>query len=858
MATARRPDKPSAILDNPIPSSSPAFGTPVHPILPRQTVPIRAPPALKPVTKQTVLPILLPPATLRPLAFRTFTKKHNLTLTSSALQALATFIGRQCGSGWREEGLAEKVLEEVAKTWKKCSSQVIVEGEGETLRNILKTLEGSMSGGRIAPGSGLSRQTSFTFASEPSAQNIVGFGGRPALESQASFGMSNLEAEEQEEEEDVLKDPREWMKVVGAFEQPKLFYNVTQKHFEKSTTKPSLFPDPSHKTHLFRQRYHVVHQRILRNETFQTPTFSVARSSSLNRTGSISTSQTTTITPIANLLGRSGSTHLLLGMLTVSPTGSLALSDLTGTIALDLQHARPIPENGAYFVPGMIVLVDGSYEEDYGNLAAGSNSTLGGMSGIGGTVGGKFIGFSVGQPPSERRSTTLGGTVEEADKNSLSGPAFGWTDFLGLGSERATGSRMSRIASKLLSPSSLHNIVVASDLHLDIPSTLSSLRTLLRTYTPDPADPHPVYPLAIVLMGNFSSKASLAGVPGAASIEYKEHFDALASLLADFPQLIAHTSLVFVPGDNDAWPSAFSGGAAVPLPRRPVPSLFTNRIRRVVAEANREVWGTGKSKGKEGDVVWTSNPSRLSWFGVKGEMAVMRDDVLGRLHRTSIRFSKPESGDEEEDMPDATTEECQAHETMDLDDANLPTQLNPSQHNQEQLDSDTQIARSLTRTLLSQSHLSPFPLSVRPLHWDYGHTLNLYPLPTALVVADKDAPAFVAKYCGCTVMNPGPIDESGGRGRKEGRARWVEFEVRTGVGVPSGVNSMTGRDYAVYKQGADISGIDCLNREYLGGLRVDGRSLQRPWCQTQETGGINPSAQLGRYGFDFGARERKQ
>jgi DNA polymerase epsilon subunit 2 len=228
MATARRPEKPSAMPVNPIPSSSPAFGTPVHPIHPRRAAPIRAPPVLKPPPKSTVLPILLPPPTLRPLAFRTFTKKHNLTLTSSALQALATFIGKHCGSGWREEGLAEKVLEEIAKSWKKCGGQVIVEGDNETLRGILKTLEGSMVGGRIVQGSNLSRQSSFNFGPE-----INGQSSRPTLDSNTSFGMSSLEVEDKDEEDDLLKDPRDWIKVIGAFDQPKLIYNVTQKHFEK-------------------------------------------------------------------------------------------------------------------------------------------------------------------------------------------------------------------------------------------------------------------------------------------------------------------------------------------------------------------------------------------------------------------------------------------------------------------------------------------------------------------------------------------------------------------------------------------------------------------------------------------------
>ena len=557
---------------------------------------------------------------------------------------------------------------------------------------------------------------------------------------------------------------------------PKTSSRVFANHL-RSASKPSLFPDPSHKTELFRQRYHIVHQRILRNETFQAPTFSTTRSATLIRAGSIAAAQANTITPIANLLGRTGSTHLLLGMLTVSPTGALSLSDLTGTIVLDIQHARPIPESGAYFAPGMIVLVEGSYEED----AGAGTSTLGGTGGIGGTIGGKFVGFSVGHPPCERRIATLGG-ADETDKNALTGPAFGWTDFLGVGSQRATGARMNKIAAKLLDVETAHNVVIASDLHLDVPSTLTALRTLLRTYTPDPTAEHPIYPLAIILMGNFSSKASLAGVPGAGSIEYKEHFDALASVLADFPQLIAHTTLVFVPGDNDAWPSAFLAGAATPLPRKPVPQLFTNRIRRVVAEANREVWGAGKAKGKEGEVIWTSNPSRLSWFGVKGEMAIIRDDLAGRLQRTSIRFNKPEA-DVDDDMPFAPTaqDNDESQDAMELD---VPSALAlPTQKQQDELDRDTQNARTLTRTILSQSHLSPFPLSAQPLHWDFAHTLNLYPLPTSLILADSEAPAFVVKYCGCTVMNPGSLDESGGRGRREGRARWVEYDIRTGTGV---------------------------------------------------------------------------
>jgi DNA polymerase epsilon subunit 2 len=225
----RPPATPANNL-NPIPSSSPAFATPVHPIKPFNAAGAAAP-------KASILPILLPPATLRPLAFRTFTKKHSLTLTSSALQVLATFIGKHCGTGWREEGLAERVLEEVAKSWKNRSAGVIVDGDGPELKEILKQLEGSMSGGRIVTGRELSRQNSLSLGSSQHGEvTRTRLGLRPSNvareDSQSSLGMSNLEVED-EGDEDGLRDPRKWLKVIDAYEQPRLVYNVAKKHFDK-------------------------------------------------------------------------------------------------------------------------------------------------------------------------------------------------------------------------------------------------------------------------------------------------------------------------------------------------------------------------------------------------------------------------------------------------------------------------------------------------------------------------------------------------------------------------------------------------------------------------------------------------
>jgi DNA polymerase epsilon subunit 2 len=220
---------PTPAPSNPIPSSSPAFGTPVFPI--KSFNPAAA------SVKASILPILLPQATLRPLAFRTFTKKHSLTLTSSALQVLATFIGRHCGTEWREEGLAERVLEEVAKSWKNRNGGVIVDGEGNDLKDIMKNLEGSMSGGRIVASRELSRQNSLVLGSSQNGEvSHTRLGIRPNIlgreDSQPTLGVSTLEVED-EEDEGGLRDPRKWLKVIDAFEQPRLVYNVAKKHFDR-------------------------------------------------------------------------------------------------------------------------------------------------------------------------------------------------------------------------------------------------------------------------------------------------------------------------------------------------------------------------------------------------------------------------------------------------------------------------------------------------------------------------------------------------------------------------------------------------------------------------------------------------
>lgn len=738
---------------DPVPSSSPGFGTPVHPF--RITKPTNGP------TKAPILPILLPPSTLRPVAFRTFTRKHNLTISSAALQTLAAFIGKNCGSGWREEGLAERVLDEVAKSWKKAGGGVIVEeGKGASLKAILQTLEGSMSGGRVMTGR-TADEKSLPILNRNGDSEL----GRGGL--QPSSATAKATDEQEDDETELSFHPRSWIRIIGAFDLPRLTYNVDKKYFEAIKTRPTLFPPPSHKTTLCRDRYNVIYQRLLRNESFQTSLgssgLSLQKSSS-----SYAPQQCYKLTPIANLLGRSGTSHLLLGMLSVLPAGDLSLTDLTGSVALDLGHARMIPEDGAWFAPGMIVLVDGIYEEEE-NIRG---SVLGGNSGVGGAIGGKFVGVSICGPPCERREISLGTSTQYSNGEVSSSGGLGWIDFLGVGSERARGSRMRKIQAKCIHDDQSGSgaptrpkMAVLGEVNLDNMKTLDALKRVFSLYSDLPLVERPV---VFVLIGNFVQKAIINGGGRAGSIEYKEYFDSLALVLSEFPTLLQHSTFIFVPGDNDPWASAFSAGAASTVPRQAIPELFTSRVRRAFAMANSE---TERSDSTEppGEAIWTSNPCRFTLFGPVHDIAIFRDDISGRLRRGAVS-TKPDN-----DEPDVAMSEDPATSAAPIAAPEEGAESAPQAGTNSTSPSPAVLtARKLVRTILDQGTLSPFPLSSRPVLWDYASSLQLYPLPTAVILADVEAAPFSITYEGCHVMNPGRLVPEG---ELSSIVRWVEYDI---------------------------------------------------------------------------------
>ncbi|WFC97212.1 DNA-directed DNA polymerase [Malassezia brasiliensis] len=216
-------------------------------------------------------------------------------------------------------------------------------------------------------------------------------------------------------------------------------------------------------------------------------------------------------------------------------------------------------------------------------------------------------------------------------------------------------------------------IAVLSEVHLDHPATLSHLRALFQGY--QDAD---FVPLAMVLCGNF---CGTRGADDAAQLaRYEEGFAALAEILARFPRLLDEMHLVLVPGPDDPVATPVLPRARIPAP---LVARFERRLPRAFC-AER--------------VHWASNPCRLVYFSQ--EMVVFRDDVMSKMLRSALPLS------------------------TDVQAADLPKLVRVP-------------LTQLVSTLLDQAHLCPLPQPVRPVLWEYAHALRLYPMPSALVLADR-------------------------------------------------------------------------------------------------------------------------
>jgi len=107
-----------------------------------------------------------------------------------------------------------------------------------------------------------------------------------------------------------------------------------------------------------------------------------------------------------------------------------------------------------------------------------------------------------------------------------------------------------------------------------------------------------------------------------------------------------------------------------------------------------------------------SNPCRIQYCSQ--EIVIYREDIINKMCRNSIH------------LPDDLT--------------NIPTYF--------------------VKTIASQAHLCPLPLTTRPRYWAYDYVMRLYPLPDIVICADK-YDAYNIPHSESNFLNPGSFARNG-------------------------------------------------------------------------------------------------
>ncbi|KAF7301757.1 DNA polymerase epsilon subunit [Mycena indigotica] len=171
---------------------------------------------------------------------------------------------------------------------------------------------------------------------------------------------------------------------------------------------------------------------------------------------------------------------------------------------------------------------------------------------------------------------------------------------------------------------------------------------------------------------------------------YQENFDALADLIASYPSITRTTHFVLVPGPLDITVNST-------LPRRPLLSTFTGRL-----------------KAKIPKIHFATNPCRIKFF--HQEIVVFREDSMARMLRNIVGVK-----------PDARSDDLKRFVSHICSWCNL---------------------------FWTKGIFAPLTINIHATLSDFDHAMRLYPLPTAVILADK-YDRYKITYTGCHVFNPG-------------------------------------------------------------------------------------------------------
>ncbi len=477
---------------------------------------------------------------------------------------------------------------------------------------------------------------------------------------------------------------------------------------------------------IIRDRFAITQQRLLRNSRFQRAGLSDVNA---NITFSKSNQQTIAISPIESLISNEGDHVTIFGIIIQIGQNQFYLEDLNSKVEIDLSHTKC---GLGIFTEGCIVVASGRFSSETG----------------------KFKVSELSMPPAETRVDSIRASqgIDFIGQSLLHSITSSSTSHGNLGDASYCNNILLSDEDhlrKLEMEATDSMFVILSDVYLDDHSVTSKLHDLFKGF-------EELAPPVIVLMGNYTSKPF--GVGHGASkqkpsfsqpstgrtsnqhnpsssftndqggyhardvsaeqctpAEFGELMESLGEMMCKFPKLLESTHFVFVPGPRDP------GASGNILPRPPIPTLFSNRLKdRVLRQYPNS------------RITFTTNPSRLLFY--LQEIVLFREDILSKMRRQSLFLQRD------------------AQKSEDNTKAEMETESNEVAHNSHR--SNIALTEHLVKTIIDQAHLCPLSQYARPVYWCYDSALRLFPLPHIIVLADH-YDQFQMSHAGCGVFNPG-------------------------------------------------------------------------------------------------------
>ena len=246
---------------------------------------------------------------------------------------------------------------------------------------------------------------------------------------------------------------------------------------------PRVLADPDAKASLYRERFHLLAQRLARNPMFGKP--------ALRGVAAASGAAVLELTPLQALLGTTGERRFVLGALSQLEDGRFWLEDATGSCAVDVSGAAT---SAGLFTENCVVVAEGSLRRD-----------------------GVFEARALGFPPVEPRGESLKALGPHLDMFGAGTIRCACACVCaGIHARRRTLTALRRgrqeevVRLQQAEEEGVHEMwVLLSDVYMDQPAVVGALRRVLGAF-----DAQEVPPSLFVFMGDFCSSPAGASAAG--------------------------------------------------------------------------------------------------------------------------------------------------------------------------------------------------------------------------------------------------------------------------------------------------------------------------------------------------------